>query len=1313
MKTIFVSSTFRDMQNERDAIQNLVAPMVNEVARQYGDSVSFCDLRWGIDTSELESDDSAQKVLNVCLDEIDRCQNPMIVIMGERYGWIPEKGQVAQIACSKNLELDDLTKSVTALEIEYGAFRSESRLQNTLFYVRHVEVPFISGCEAEDEEHDRLQKQLKKRAEELSLTGIREYTLHSADKLQEDIRRFAGMLAADIISMLMPEWKQMKELTRIGRENNTHFRYFEEKAQLFQARQYLLPKYRKLLEENQLTVLKGAPGSGKSTLMAALVQKLREEGKNVVACECALTSSTSTSQGVLSYLVDSIDKLEDDLVGVMCFDDDDDFVEADHQYRANSFEEYRLRLAQLCNRLPQLDLFDEDGDKHLYIVIDGCDQLIEDEFRNKLHFLPGVNSKYLHIIVSCIEQMKVQALNIQTFSAMTEDAEKQEMVSSILRNHRRELQQNVVREILKKKGSDNPLYLSMLVQRLLMMNQKDFAAISALGDGMDAISAYQISLIRDAAEEVQRMGAQILEVAAEQINANTMHEVVDLLGFSEKGLRVEDLKKLVPGFQQLDFSNFISLMQENFIRREDGRFDFSHASIRSGIQAGADQNVSLEDRLYQHFAGLATNDELQRSQMLYHCINSSFRGELRKYMLAYDPSEGSELPKALVRFCVLHTEAEISDLIDFTGTDADAWIFYNTHLIPAFGEAGSEQNGREKLLKVLEQRMNEKAFSDVSTELRKHYIRFTSLIGGHYYGRGDLVTAKSYYQEAVDWLTEYGITTYSVEEYIEVLYAAYHDLVHAIAGNQMLSKEEAESTKNYLRKAQVLALTLYHRNVTEENTLRLCDLWILYAELFQATHFAFHDFVEYAKDSRRNESWRKDSVSYQEKALELMAGLQSRDEILMRQSQCETNMGCIKEYMEERGMEKAEEHFRRAQKYLEQVKNDSPELLKRKADILEKLLRVEMELHPDKRDPNIEKLFEQYIEYRKMITAMVQDQHEFEKLRDVYRDKAEYYLMLTDRTYNDICLACKEGARAREFTGYMKEVLGLPWDYWRTEDLELTVNAVCSLYWDQPQKLEPIITELKERKAVEKAEDRLSEELALAYAEVWEMLQVLGSDVMAKIPLYRRKMYFRYGVKRKSVLQDDHIDHMSLEAQKIFAELNITFIADVSERYARIREICQKEEGETPWFLSGLDLGINNSAIEEKDKTTAGQTVKKKKIIFRTVVDPVKIGQYSLEGTIPKGTVFGILDDPTMRIQGIYEKWILRKGVQTIEDVIKDIRPAEIENMDSREVEHFYRNLLTYDDGSGPLVLEEYTRRILEELEERLQAAEQANSSQE
>ena len=68
---IFVSSTFKDMHAERDMLNSDVFPEVAEFIRDYGEELSFVDLRWGINTQTLKEDESAHKILTVCLDEID------------------------------------------------------------------------------------------------------------------------------------------------------------------------------------------------------------------------------------------------------------------------------------------------------------------------------------------------------------------------------------------------------------------------------------------------------------------------------------------------------------------------------------------------------------------------------------------------------------------------------------------------------------------------------------------------------------------------------------------------------------------------------------------------------------------------------------------------------------------------------------------------------------------------------------------------------------------------------------------------------------------------------------------------------------------------------------------------------------------------------------------------------------------------------------------------------------------------------------------------------------------------------------------
>ena len=68
MKNIFISSTFRDMHAERDLVQERVLPALRTEARKYGDNVEVIDLRWGVDTSMLETEKAVQSITDFRLE---------------------------------------------------------------------------------------------------------------------------------------------------------------------------------------------------------------------------------------------------------------------------------------------------------------------------------------------------------------------------------------------------------------------------------------------------------------------------------------------------------------------------------------------------------------------------------------------------------------------------------------------------------------------------------------------------------------------------------------------------------------------------------------------------------------------------------------------------------------------------------------------------------------------------------------------------------------------------------------------------------------------------------------------------------------------------------------------------------------------------------------------------------------------------------------------------------------------------------------------------------------------------------------------
>ena len=140
MRLVFVSSTFKDMQFERDALSIRLAPRINDFLLRYGESVRFGDLRWGVNTTEMSEEESSKKVLKVCLDEIDDCRPYMIVFIGERYGWIPSQDLILEAARARGMGDINPEISVTNLEIEYGALLNPDYEGRILFYFRNLDT---------------------------------------------------------------------------------------------------------------------------------------------------------------------------------------------------------------------------------------------------------------------------------------------------------------------------------------------------------------------------------------------------------------------------------------------------------------------------------------------------------------------------------------------------------------------------------------------------------------------------------------------------------------------------------------------------------------------------------------------------------------------------------------------------------------------------------------------------------------------------------------------------------------------------------------------------------------------------------------------------------------------------------------------------------------------------------------------------------------------------------------------------------------------------------------------------------------------
>ena len=94
---VFVSSTFSDLVFERNALQQHVWPVLEQLCLKHCFQFHAIDLRWGVST-EAGLD---HRTMRICFEELQRSQEispepNFLILLGNRYGWRPLPEEISQ-----------------------------------------------------------------------------------------------------------------------------------------------------------------------------------------------------------------------------------------------------------------------------------------------------------------------------------------------------------------------------------------------------------------------------------------------------------------------------------------------------------------------------------------------------------------------------------------------------------------------------------------------------------------------------------------------------------------------------------------------------------------------------------------------------------------------------------------------------------------------------------------------------------------------------------------------------------------------------------------------------------------------------------------------------------------------------------------------------------------------------------------------------------------------------------------------------------------------------------------------------------------
>lgn len=146
---VFLSSTFKDMSDERDYLAKTVFMGLEAEALKRNVSLNLLDLRWGITAEESKN----SSVIEICLREIENSRPFFIGIIGDRYGWVPaeENFQADSSLYSTFPWIKDCIKkglSITEMEFMHGVLNCDEPIK-AFFYVKESSLEDFHGSKDE------------------------------------------------------------------------------------------------------------------------------------------------------------------------------------------------------------------------------------------------------------------------------------------------------------------------------------------------------------------------------------------------------------------------------------------------------------------------------------------------------------------------------------------------------------------------------------------------------------------------------------------------------------------------------------------------------------------------------------------------------------------------------------------------------------------------------------------------------------------------------------------------------------------------------------------------------------------------------------------------------------------------------------------------------------------------------------------------------------------------------------------------------------------------------------------------------------
>ena len=549
---VFISSTFRDLQKEREYLIKKIFPKLRTICRLRGVTFTEVDLRWGL-TDEQQR---LGRIIRTCLEEIDRCRPYFIGIIGKRYGWTPEYHEVMmdpeiqmRYPWIEQASLDGA--SLLDMEFSHGVLNDGN--DSAYFYRWNALPQTIDNPERLEDLVRRVQE-----------NGNPLRMFNSLDELGE-------FVYADLLGVINASWPENKIPTPLERERNIHEAFAMSRRRAYIANPEYLNTFTQWYSVTTTPlVIFAESGMGKSALLACFAGEYRRKRKDSFTIEHYVGASDDSADH-FGFMRRVIGEIAERYNLPNALSDISENIE-------NIFPEW-------LGRVGAVEGFEND---ELFITLDAVDQLYRTS--QSLNWLPKNFPPNVRLVISCREGNMLGKLRERNWREMEikplKGREREAIVTRYLGEYHKQLPSDKLQRIGNDEKAASPLFLRTLAEELRLHGEHESLTI--------AFDHYL------GVADLDELFMLTLERMESDYSVTIVQSVLTSLSSSRIGLTETNLLG-ASGISRADLSLLLHALDYHLLRT-GGRLNFFHNYLRRAVERRYLFDPDLKKKSHSHLA---------------------------------------------------------------------------------------------------------------------------------------------------------------------------------------------------------------------------------------------------------------------------------------------------------------------------------------------------------------------------------------------------------------------------------------------------------------------------------------------------------------------------------------------------------------------------------------------------------------------------------------------------------------------------------------------------------------------------------------